>query len=67
MDSSWVEVSSESFLPKAEFLKALLEANEVDCMLLNQQDSAYHFGEIKLYVKREQTVKAINLIKNANE
>jgi len=61
--ASWRKVSSYTFLPKAELIKAVLEADGIKCMLLNQQDSAYLFGEIQLFVHPDQYIKALQIIK----
>lgn len=61
--ASWKKISTYSFLPKAELIKATLEANGIKCLLLNQQDSAYLFGEIQLFVHPDQYLKALQIIK----
>ncbi len=68
MNDGWVEVFSDTFLPKVELLKALLISNGIPAITLNQQDSSHQtFGEIKLMVNRENSVKAIHLIATENE
>lgn len=61
---SWKKLISYTFLPKAELIKASLEANGIKCMLLNQQDSAYLFGEIQIYVMPNQYLKALQIVKD---
>ena len=41
---------------------AVLEDNNIDSVVLNKQDSSYHFGELELYVKAEDVVKAKRII-----
>lgn len=68
MDSSWVSIYSDTFLPKVQLLKENLENEGIAAIMLNQQDSAHiHLGEIELFVKREHVIKAKFLIKNWNE
>jgi hypothetical protein len=59
MNPDWEMVFSSSFLPQAELVKALLEHNEIVCVLRNNQDSSYKaFGEVEVYVKREDVIQA---------
>jgi len=49
---------------KAEILKGVLEENEIQAVIINKQDSAYVvIGEIEVYVKRNDLVKAIQILK----
>ena len=48
---------------KAEILKGVLEENEIQAVIINKQDSAYVvIGEIEVYVKRNDLVKAIQIL-----
>lgn len=46
-----------------EMLKAYLADNNIESFILNQQDSAYLFGDIELYVRKEDEEKAKELVK----
>ena len=49
---------------KAEILKGVLEENEIQSVIVNKQDSAYLvFGEIEVYVQRDDMVKAVQILK----
>ena len=68
MDSEWVSIYSNTFLPKVELIKHSLENEGIAAMVLNQQDLAYvSIGEIELYVKRENVIKAKHLIETWSE
>ncbi len=62
-DSDFVKVYAHSKLYVAEMLKTYLYDNQIESFILNQQDSSYHFGDIELYVKKENEEKAKKLIK----
>jgi hypothetical protein len=42
----------------AELLKQILEENNITALIINRQDSSYHFGDIEVYVKSEDFAKA---------
>lgn len=48
----------------AQMVKDVLEDNGFDVVLLNKQDSFYLFGDIELYVKSDDVIKAKFLIKD---
>jgi len=49
---------------KAEITKQMLEENNIKVVLLNKQDSSYlMFGEIELYINKEQFDQAEKLLK----
>jgi Putative prokaryotic signal transducing protein len=58
MDKNWTIIFSCGNLQKAELIKNLLEYNEIYCILINHQDLLYKFGEIEIYVNRNDAVKA---------
>lgn len=66
MDSKWALIYKSGNPYKPEILKGLLEDNGIDSVVVNKQDSSYHFGELELYVKAEDVVKAMRII-SANE
>lgn len=66
MDSNWALIYSTGNPYKSELLKGLLEENNIISVIINKQDSSYHFGELELYVKPEDVVQAKRII-SANE
>lgn len=66
MDSNWALIFSSGNPYKPELLKGMLKENGIDSVIINKQDSAYHFGELELYVKAEDVVQAKRII-SANE
>lgn len=64
MEKDWVKVFSADDVFKANLVKDLLENNDIPAVVLNKKETlTVIIGEAEVYVKREDTVKAINLIK----
>jgi uncharacterized protein involved in tolerance to divalent cations len=64
MENDWVVIFTTSKQYEAEIINGLLTENEVECVVVNKQDSAYLFGEYELFVNREDILKAKTLIQN---
>jgi hypothetical protein len=62
MDTNWARIYTTAAQYKAELLKGLLAEEEIDSVIVNKQDSSYLFGELELYVKAEDVVKAKRII-----
>lgn len=66
MDKDWVKIFSSLDLQSVELTRAMLMQNNVPAIVLNKQDSSYNaFGEIELYVHRNNVIRAKHLI-NSN-
>lgn len=64
MEKDWVKVFTTSDVFKANLVKDLLDNNDIPAVVLNKKETlTVIIGEAEVYVKREDTVKAINLIK----
>ena len=64
MEKDWVNVFSTTMEHISEIAKDVLEDNNIECILINKKDSMYHFGEIEVYVKNNNAVKAKYLLKD---
>lgn len=63
MDDQWEMIFSSSKHYQVEIMKALLQDENIPCVIMNKQDSAYIvIGEIELYVKRKDVLKAKQII-----
>jgi hypothetical protein len=62
MDSNWALIYSTGAPYKIELLKGMLAEHEIDSVIINKQDSSYLIGELELYVKAEDVVKAKRII-----
>ena len=62
MNNDWIEVYSTNDIFKAEVIKNMLISNNIEAIIMNQQDSSYHFGNAKIYTKKENNLKAKEII-----
>ena len=53
MNNDWIEVYSTNDIFKAEVIKNMLISNNIEAIIMNQQDSSYHFGTAKIYTKKK--------------
>lgn len=68
MENDWTKIYSTSKSFQAEMIKGMLEENGIHSVVINKQDSSYLvFGESEVYVKRDDVVKAMNLINSRQE
>jgi hypothetical protein len=61
----WTRILETPHHWEAELLEGLLLENNIPCVLMNKQDSSYLIGMIELYVKAEDVVIALNLIRDS--
>ena len=68
--SDWKKIYQSTSIQNIMIIKGMLEEEDVDCRILNKQDSMYvqfnSFTPIELYVKSDDVVKAIRLIESKN-
>lgn len=62
MEPSWQKVYSSNDQFKAELLKQVLVANQIEAVVLNQKDSSYQFGEVSILVPEADLATAKTLI-----
>ena len=62
MDDDWSVVFSTQDIFKAEVIKNILLANNINAILMNQKDSSYLFGTVKIYTRKEDIKKAQKII-----
>ena len=67
MNKDWIKIYSTGANYKAELLKGLLIENNIEAVIINKKDSSYGFGELELYVKADDVVKAKHLITSSNQ
>jgi hypothetical protein len=67
MSKNWTKIFTTGKPYQAELLKGLLEENNIDCIIINKQDSAYLFGDLELYVDAEDIIVAKRIIEKHNE
>jgi len=64
MERDWALIYSIGKLYQAEMVKSILEDNDIEVVLINKQDSFYLIGDIEVYVKPEEVIRAKFLIKD---
>ncbi|HEX5003013.1 MAG TPA: DUF2007 domain-containing protein [Bacteroidia bacterium] len=63
-DKEWVRVYATDQPHKAGIVKAFLEDNQINTVVVNKKDSSYTFiGDIELYTASEDALLATTLIK----
>ena len=62
MNNDWIEVYSTNDIFKAEVIKNMLLSNDIEAIIMNQQDSSYHFGTAKIYTRKENILKAKEIL-----
>ena len=67
MDKDWLKLHVSSKLHEVEMLRSYLLEHGIEAIILNTQDSAYGFGDVQLFVHRDQSLQARHLINSFNE
>lgn len=67
MEKDWTKIKTYSRAIEAEIVKQMLEENGILAVVLNKQDSSYHFGKIELYVQENMKQQALDLIDNQED
>ncbi len=67
MNPNWTKVKVFTNALQAEIVKQMLVENNIPAVVLNKQDSSYHFGLVELYVDNEHTLEATALIDSFND
>ncbi len=62
MTPIWTKVYTTSDPITAELSKQLLEENGIEAVLLNKQDSSYHFGDVQVLVPEKDSQAAQKLL-----
>ena len=60
----WLKVFTSSSFHRTEIVRAVLEDNDLNPVLVNKKDAAYQIGDYEIYVAPEDVLKAIKIIKD---
>ena len=64
MEKDWVKVRAFNKVYVAEIAKEVLFDNGIESVILNKQDGSYlTFGDIEIYVSKENAIKAKDCLK----
>lgn len=58
----WQKVYQDNLQYRAEIVKAILEDHQMNPVLLNKKDFAYHFGYFEVLVAPEHVINALKII-----
>lgn len=64
MEANWVKIHVAESAFKAELIIGMLEQNSIQAVVLNKQDSAYLLGQVEIYARKTDALKAAHLIKS---
>jgi len=62
--SAWKTVFTTNQQYQAEIVKDVLEDHNLQPVIVNKKDSAYHFGYFEIYVSEDEVLKAMQIIQN---
>lgn len=60
--SDWQKVYQDNLEYRAEIVRAVLEDNSMQPVLLNKKDSNYQFGHFEVQVAPDHVIKALKII-----
>jgi hypothetical protein len=64
----WEKIYGTNAEYQAQILKAVLEEEDIISIIVNKQDSSYlSFGEVEVYVKAEDVLKAKQIATKLNK
>ena len=65
-DTNWARIHSTTEPHLAEIVRSVLEGEGIRCVIMDKRDKAYTvFGDIEVYVQRDNVVLAKRLIEKA--
>ncbi len=59
---NWEVIYSTNQIYEAEMVRNIMEDHDIECVIMNKQDSTYRFGEIEVLVPNENVLAAKQLI-----
>lgn len=66
-DNDLVNIYSSGQPYLAELVRQMLTDHNIQSFIVNKQDSAYKFGDIELFVHRDNVIRAKKLIQEFEE
>ncbi|MEQ9426133.1 MAG: DUF2007 domain-containing protein [Cyclobacteriaceae bacterium] len=62
--ANWQKVYEDSTEYRASIVKAVLDDNSLDPVIVNKKDSNYQFGHFEVHVKPDYVIKALKIIED---
>lgn len=66
MENDWIKIRTYTNPIEAEIVRQMLEEHAIPAVVLNKQDSSYHFGRLELYVSGVNEEAAVALIEESD-
>ena len=66
MEKDWQLVCTAKSVIEAEMKRGILESAGLEPIVMNKKDSSYLFGDVEVYVSKEQFDRAVEILKNAD-
>ena len=63
MEKGWEKIFETPSELKIEIARQILDDNEIEAVILNRKDSFYQIGEIEIFVRRDDILKAKQALK----
>jgi hypothetical protein len=63
MEKDWEKIFETPNELRIEIARQILEDNDIEVIILNKMDSFYKFGDIEIYVKRDNILRAKQALK----
>ena len=60
---NWTAIYTTDKMYLAELAKQMLADNGIEAVVISKKDSSYKFGDIEVFVNRDNVIKALLLIK----
>ena len=64
METGWINILTSTNYFQTQIIEGLLIENSIPVIIMNKKDSSYLFGNIELYVKKNDAKNAKRLIEN---
>jgi hypothetical protein len=65
LEKGWVKISDGS-ANDIDLKRAILQAQDINVVVINKQDSSYLFGSAELYVPQDQVIPAKRILDEEN-
>jgi hypothetical protein len=64
MEKEWVKIFEAPDELQIEMARQVLERIEIDSVIINKKDRAYGFGQMELFVHRDNAIRAKQALKD---
>jgi len=65
MDNEWICVFITGYYYQALFARECLYDQDIESVIVNKQDSTYLFGDVEIFVRQNDVIKAKHILKTS--